>query len=188
MTVNDGQAQRSRVFKVQVPAAEFPAGAFVLVAAPDGTLKKVVPNQAAAGSDLVLTFAGDPPPAGTPPAAPRHPRSPPERAMPDASPYQLDPAFVGEDVRLVVTVPGSNDTDPASGWTVLGRAWGPNGTEHASGVSAAVTDASARQVTLTVTGLTLAVGRHTVEVRRTDAGYRSVLFWGHLPVVEYRPS
>ena len=29
MVVNDGQNQRSRVFKVEVPAADFPAGAVV---------------------------------------------------------------------------------------------------------------------------------------------------------------
>lgn len=60
MLINDGQAQRSRVFKIQVAAYDFPSGAFVLVAALDGTMKKVVPNQAVVGSDLVLTFTDDP--------------------------------------------------------------------------------------------------------------------------------
>lgn len=60
ITINDGQVQRSRVFKITAPAVDFPSGALIILMTLGGTLKKVVPNQSVIGSDLVMTFVSDP--------------------------------------------------------------------------------------------------------------------------------
>lgn len=98
----------------------------------------------------------------------------------DPGAYDLRDAFTGEDVAVVCTVAGSGSI---SGWTVAGYVWKPDGTSQ-SGVTCAVTDASAREVTLSVTGVTLATGRYRWSIWRTDTGSRTLLAWGFLTVLD----
>ena len=58
MVVNEGEGQRSRVYRVRVPAADYPHGA--LVVAVTGPPRRVIPNVFVDGEELVLEFHDDP--------------------------------------------------------------------------------------------------------------------------------
>ena len=58
MVVNEGEEQRSRVYRVRVPAADYPHGA--LVVSVTGPPRRVIPNAFTEGDDLVLEFHDDP--------------------------------------------------------------------------------------------------------------------------------
>lgn len=99
-------------------------------------------------------------------------------------PYTLDPAYTDEDLEIVVTVDGDDDL---SGWTFSFRLWRPTGVEVLTGLAVAVTDVQAREVTASVTGLTLVPGAYRWSVRRTDPGSRTVSAWGVLVIADERP-
>ena len=103
-------------------------------------------------------------------------------------PIVLNTVFPREDVRIDVTVPGNNDDDPISGWTLYFLVWRPDGTAQSSGLGVTVTDTENRVVTATMTGLTFALGRWEWEVGRSDSGHRTNIAWGYMPVKENRPS
>lgn len=100
-------------------------------------------------------------------------------------PYTLDTAYTDEDIAVVVTVEDNGQSIAA--WALSFRVWRADGTEVTSGLSVGVTDADTREVTALVTGLTLAVGRYRWAIRRTDAGSRTVIAWGTLPLANERP-
>jgi len=91
-------------------------------------------------------------------------------------PYDLRPAYTGEDVEIVATVGG---TGPLVGWTVDAVVRRPDGTQLSAGVTCEVTDAEAREVTLTV-ALPDVDGRYRWSIRRTDSGAATVVAWGDL--------
>lgn len=58
MIVNNGEEQRSRVYRVAVPAADYPHGA--LVVSVTGVPRRVIPNAYTEGELLILEFHDDP--------------------------------------------------------------------------------------------------------------------------------
>lgn len=58
MVINDGAAQRSSVYSVRVPAADYPAGA--LLVRVSGAPMRVLPNQEVRDGELRLWFVSDP--------------------------------------------------------------------------------------------------------------------------------
>lgn len=104
--------------------------------------------------------------------------------MPAGGPYELRPAFPGEDVSVVVTVPAV-----VTGWAVAAAVESEGGVPvPGSAVTCAVTNGTGGVVTAGINGDQLAVGLYYWAVRRTDAGSRSVLAWGTLLVRDPQPG
>lgn len=94
---------------------------------------------------------------------------------------ELRPAAVDEDYIAAITVEGEGSL---SGWTLAGKLWDTDGTEIAGALTASVTDADARVITLVVAGQALPAVPYYLsykfEVRRTDVGSRTLVAWGVL--------
>ncbi|HEY1188538.1 MAG TPA: hypothetical protein VGE74_12875 [Gemmata sp.] len=100
-------------------------------------------------------------------------------------PYILEPVYTDEDIEILVTV--EDNGEAIAGWALSFRLWRPTGDEVLSGLSVSVTDADGREITATITGLTLAPGCYRWEVRRTDVGARTLLAGGVLSITDERP-
>lgn len=92
----------------------------------------------------------------------------------------------GEDYSLTITIEGSGSI--ASGWTFSGTLWDASGTEIEDAVVVEITDGAGREITATIAGQDLDgtpyYGPYRFEVRRTDAGSRTVVAWGILDLVD----
>lgn len=99
-------------------------------------------------------------------------------------PYILEPAYTDEDLEILITVESGESVED---WALAFRLWRPDGTEVVSGVAVSVTDVDARELTATITGLTLSPGLYSWEVRRTDVGARTVVSLGTIRITDERP-
>ena len=100
-------------------------------------------------------------------------------------PFILEPAYTDEDLEILIVVEDGGES--VEDWALAFRLWRPDGTEVVSGVAVSVTDADAREITATVTGLTLSPGLYSWEVRRTDVGARTVVSLGTIRITDERP-
>lgn len=95
-------------------------------------------------------------------------------------PELLDPAYAGEDYEITLTLSGSGSI---SGWTLDAVVTAPDGTDETTGVTCAILVAADRTVRVTITGKSWTAGKSLITVRRTDAGARTVVYEGYLPIL-----
>lgn len=102
-----------------------------------------------------------------------------------ANGYQELRAFTGEDLTDTITVEGSGSI---ADWTLAGTLYDPDGNEVSGDITVTTLDADARTIALALTGLTLTAttyySSYRYEVRRTDAGSRTVIAWGPLELTD----